>query len=324
MSIIFDNLKKVKKKQPSTSVYPIISVKKKKNMGLFVIIAIGTILIVGIAGFFVFLPIEKNQKIISNPTATKPVQKPVPKTKKEENPISYSRTTLPSSEIEPQDYSQQKSAEKSTSKNQLTAGGNSVKPTKESKKVSLDIEREFKSYLIKGDEAYLQGDINKAILMYEKALKIKEDIPTYMTLLSIYASAGNIKKIEQILKYPDLYPWLDEDIVAITIKTLAESNYKGNIKSLEKIALEYDKTGRVHEALGYFYERRKQMALALHHYKEAYKKNPQDPEIAFKFALILQKTGDKTGAKNIYQKILTMDIEPSLEKKIKAILKKMG
>ncbi len=326
MSIIFDNLKKVKKRQPSTSVYPVINVRKKKNTGVLFLIALLLVAVAGITGFFMFHTQEENKKVVrsSVPLSEKNKAKSVNESEKKELPISYSRTTLPSAEVELKEKIQEQSPEKSVAKNKLIAGSSTVKPAKESVKVSLDIEKDFKNYLVKGDEAYLKGDLEKAIWYYEKALRIKEDIPTHMTLLSIYASAGKVHKIEQILKYPDLYPWLDEDIVAITIKNLAESSFKGDIKSLEKVALEYDKEGRVHEALGYFYEKRNKMALALHHYKEAYRKNSENPDFALKFASVLQKTGNKTGAKEIYQKILNMDIDPILQKKIKVILKKMG
>ena len=319
MSIIFDNLKKVKKRQPSTSVYPIINVKRKKNKTFLILIASLVIAIIALISFVIFTPIEKYKT-----TAVAEQKEKPEKQTKTEVPISYSRTTLPSTEVELKSSKQEPLPEKSTSKNKILATKTYVQPKKESTKVSLDIEKEFKSYLVKGDEAYLKGDLEKAINMYEKALRLKEDIPTYMTLLSIYALTGKVKKLEQILKYPDLYPWLDEDIVAITIKNLAESNFKGDISSLEKVALQYDEKGRVHQALGAFYEKRNKLALALHHYKQAYEKNPENPDYTYKFAQILQRTGDKVSAKQLYEKLLDMDVDTIFKKKIKVILKKLG
>ena len=328
MSMIFDSLKKVKKRQTNTGIYPIITVKKKKRNKIWILFFLLIVAIVGVIGYYIYTPTQSPQTIATLKKDTGKEKTPKPFVKKEnntvENTISYSSTALPASEIPVKEKQQKIEPQKELAKKQLTAGNPDIKITKESSKVSLDMEREFKNYIVKGDEAYLQGNYKQAISFYEKALKIKEDIPTYMSLLSLYAQTGNIKKIEAVLKHPDLYPWIDEDIIAITIKNLADSNYKGSLGELEKLALSYDKTGRVYEAIGYFYEKRKKLAKALHYYKEAYRRNPENPDIAYRFASILQRTGNKTQAKEVYQKILELDIEPNFEKKIKVILKKLG
>ncbi len=311
MSLIVDSLKKVKKEEPDKNPYPIIDVKKKKGKKLFFFLSLFLLVVAtSIIYLFIFNG-KKDTNRIENLDR-----------------VDYSRTTLPPSSV---DIKQEEKKENNVSNNyiesskrQVVVSSNVKKPFKEKSKASIDIEKEFKSYLLSGDKAYLRGDLKKAVTMYEKAIKIKEDIPTYMVLLSLYSQVGDIKKIEKFIKYRDLYPWIDEDIVAITIKNLADSNFKGTIKNIEDEAVKIDETGRIYEAIGYFYEKKGKNALAIHYYKEAYKKNNENPDFLYRFAKILEKTGNKSLAKKLYTELLELDIDPSLRRKVEIILKKLG
>jgi len=262
MSLIVDSLKKVKKEEPDKNPYPIIDVKKKKGRKIFFFLSL-FLLVVATSVIYLFLFSKEDTNKIEDLDR-----------------IDYSRTTLPPSSVEIKQKEKKKDIISNnyieSSKRQVVVSSNVKKSFKEKSKASIDIEKEFKSYLLSGDKAYLRGDLKKAIIMYEKAIKIKEDIPTYMVLLSLYSQVGDVKKIEKFIKYRNLYPWIDEDIVAITIKNLADSNFKGSIKDIEDEAVKIDERGRVYEAIGYFYERKGKKALAIHYYKEAYKKNNEN------------------------------------------------
>ncbi len=314
MSLIVDSLKKVKKEEPDKNPYPIINVKKRKSKKLiFFLFSIPVFLLLSVFALY-FLSFGEKKKentsldkidysrtALSSPTTTVPIEK---ENKLDEE--AYSKVDI------------------SSAKKQVVLTKPIVQPSKEKSKVSIDIDKEFKSYLLEGDKAYLRGNLKKAIKMYEKAVQIKEDIPTYMVLLSLYSQVGDIKKIEKFIKYRDLYPWVDEDIVSITIKNLADSKFNGDIKVIENKAINLDKSGRVYEALGYFYEKKGNKVFALHYYKQAYKKDRKNPEMLFRFAKLLENTGNTEQAKKIYTEILHLDIEPSLERKIKLALKRLG
>ena len=170
----------------------------------------------------------------------------------------------------------------------------------------------FLSLVWMAEESYREGDYQKSIEYYEKAYSIEKNRDILSNLLILYIQAGNTDRVIRLLEL--------EKNPELTYSTTIEMIDRGMYREAEKIIyrfIPYDRNGNLYYALGYLYELQNRIEKAVNNYRKAYSMNPQDQYFAYAYGRILEMTGRREEAKEIFSKLMLRD---DLDREIKISL----
>ncbi len=183
-------------------------------------------------------------------------------------------------------------------------------------------EKIFNKYLLIADKYYLNGNTEKAIEYYEKAVYLKNDISVLNVLLNLYIEEGKINQVVKILTSSEVI-YKNEDMISGLIVGMID---KGYVKEADRIlskAVLKDKNGYFLYAKGYLEEKKNNIKDALYFYGKAFEKNKFDPFISYSYGKLEEKNKNYDKAVRIYKTIIEKNPDHRLSKKLEKRLQNL-
>jgi Flp pilus assembly protein TadD len=156
---------------------------------------------------------------------------------------------------------------------------------------------------VQADRAFEEGDIAKAVRIYELLVNRvePENRRALSNLLYLYGLRGNWVSARELIKKRH---GLDTLVYAYALGAI-HGFRRNEIKHLVPFA-RLDGSGRLKLLLGVFYERDGEMKKAFRWYEAGYAVNPGDPYVAYAYARILDMANRGKEAAKIYERIVQM------------------
>ncbi len=336
MSLIVDMLKKLNKdKEVSDQIPPSLrqSSEKRKSflpylIGLFIIVTLSAGVFVYYISTLSYENVVYEHPKINDDFQAKSLTSNNEKAKDENVNINKIKTTVQNQAKDNIDLKESKSNQsikKEPTKSNLNKENLTEKPLKilppiKSKPVKSNANNKVPPPKIFTEQDYInllnqanlylnKGNYNKAIKVYEKILKYKNDSDVLNNLLVLYAKTG---QENEILNYLNK---IDENVL---LNVTLELINLGRIKEAEKILSKASQRG-INSYLAYaiLYEKSGYLEKALNYYEMAYKTHPQNPIYGYYYARALELNGKYKKAYIVYKNILNI----INNKKLKNIIK---
>lgn len=297
MSLLMDVLRKLKDRERGSAVYPLLRNQRgRKMLTRKDLLMLGIFFTIGMTGTYIiselFL-IEKTpeERGIVSPRQEEKIE--APSQKPEE------RETLPEEKKEPPRSEERNRERKSR-----------IPPAdKPAVGAGRGEEREDPHRLVLiADDFFRKGRLRESMEFYQRALSLAPSRDAANNLLVIYARLGLYTRAEELLrKFPD------EELVYSYVVELAKKGRTAEALSLTEKFLSTDRKGFVYFAAGYVLEGAGELDRALESYREAYRRNPQNPYFAANFARLLEVTGDREAAYRLYRHLSGLRLTPELK-----------
>ncbi len=301
MSLLMDVLRKLRDRERGSAVYPLLrSQRGRKMLTRRDLLMLGIFFTIGMTGTYIiselFL-IEKTPEERGIVSPKKEEVKPPPSKVKEEEP--------PPAEVREEKKEPPRSGErkKESRKESRTPPPRKTTDAKVKRQEGEDPRR----LVLIADDLFRKGRLRESMEFYQRALSLNPSKDVANNLLVIYARLGFYTRAEDLLRrFPE------EELVYSYAVELAG---KGKILEALSVAerfLSVDRKGLVHFAVGYARERAGELEEALKSYREAYRKDPQNPYFAANLARLLEATGDRETAYRLYRHLTGLQLTPEL------------
>ncbi len=301
MSLLMDVLRKLRDRERGSAVYPLLrSQRGRKMLTRRDLLMLGIFFTIGMTGTYIiselFL-IEKTPEERGIVSPKKEEVKPPPSKVKEEEP--------PPAELREEKKEPPRSEER---KKESRKESRTPPPRKTTDaKVKGQEGEDPRRLVLIADDLFRKGRLRESMEFYQRALSLNPSKDVANNLLVIYARLGLYTRAEDLLRrFPE------EELVYSYAVELAGKGKIPEALSVAERFLSVDRKGLVHFAVGYARERAGELEEALKSYREAYRKDPQNPYFAANLARLLEATGDRETAYRLYRHLTGLQLTPEL------------
>lgn len=182
-------------------------------------------------------------------------------------------------------------------------------------------------YLLLGQAHQLNGDLQRAILAFQRALQITPNsLEATLRLAYAYESAGQIP--QAVAAYRKALEINPNTPIAMNNLAYLLSEHGGDLDEAQKLAqLALQRVPQqqyIADTLGWIFYKKNDLESALQIFQNLVKKYPEEPAFRYHLGAVLLKKGQKVQAKAELQAALENKPPADMEKKIRELLSQAG